>query len=72
MDYCPQNFEKKCECMAGFASPLSTPIKTLDVADEETLIYPEIGVSNFNGALWTFKQWTALKIWVHYWISSFS
>ena len=56
MDYCPQNFEKNCECMAGFASPLSTPIKTLDVADEETLIYPEIGVSNFNGALWTFKQ----------------
>ena len=37
--------------MAGFASPFSTPIKTLDVADEETLIYPEIGVSNINGAL---------------------
>ena len=31
--------------------------------------YPEIGDGNFEDALWTFKQWQALKMWVHYGIS---
>ena len=34
--------------------------------------YPKIGDSKFKGALWTCKQWLALKclkMWVRYWIS---
>ena len=28
--------------------------------------YPKIRNGNFKGALWTFKQWLAFKVQVHY------
>ena len=31
--------------------------------------YPEIDNANWKSTLWTFKQWLAFKMWVHYGIS---
>ena len=45
--------------MIGISTVLSLPFS-----------YPEIGDDNSKGTLWTFKQWLAWKIRVHYVIST--
>ena len=44
-------------------------VVVLIAVDKNGNNYPEIGVGNFKGALWTFIQWLALKMREHYGIS---